>query len=123
MVNMSYSQTKLNHKYFIYMYKEDLALNKLTMVDISQNITELNHIYIRYMYKEVLALNKLRWLICHKTQPNQSTKGYISHSIFKLSDKKEQNELEDHFISKPGLISIYLKAERFFFLFVERVDV
>ena len=24
------------------------------------------------MYKEDLALNNLQWLICHKTQPNQS---------------------------------------------------
>ena len=28
------------------------------------------------MYKENLALNNLQWLICHKTQPNQ-TKSYI----------------------------------------------
>ena len=27
--------------------------------------------YLIYMYKEDLALNKLQWLICHKTQPNQ----------------------------------------------------
>ena len=25
-----------------------------------------------YMYKEDLALNNLQWLTCHKTQPNQS---------------------------------------------------
>ena len=25
-----------------------------------------------YMYKEDLALNNLKWLICHKTQPNQA---------------------------------------------------
>ena len=25
-----------------------------------------------YMYKEDLALNNLQWLICHKTQPNQT---------------------------------------------------
>ena len=24
------------------------------------------------MYKEDLALNNLQWLICHKTQPNQT---------------------------------------------------
>ena len=28
------------------------------------------------VYKEDLALNNLQWLICHKTQPNQ-TKSYI----------------------------------------------
>ena len=26
---------------------------------------------ILYMYQEDLALNKLQWLICHETQPNQ----------------------------------------------------
>ena len=25
------------------------------------------------MYKEDLALNNLQWLICHKTQPNQTS--------------------------------------------------
>ena len=29
-----------------------------------------SYIYI-YMYKEDLALNDLQWLICHKTKPNQ----------------------------------------------------
>ena len=28
-------------------------------------------IFFVYMYKEDLALNNLQWLICHKTQPNQ----------------------------------------------------
>ena len=26
------------------------------------------------MYKDDLALNELQWLICHKTQPNQSSR-------------------------------------------------
>ena len=30
------------------------------------------------MYKEDLALNNLQWLICHKTQPNQTKKIAIS---------------------------------------------
>ena len=32
----------------------------------------LEIIYLIYMYKEDLALNKLLWLICHKTKPNQT---------------------------------------------------
>ena len=40
-----------------------------------ENQTKLNHnykdnLYIIY-YKDNLALNNLRWLIRHKTQPNQ----------------------------------------------------
>ena len=42
------------------MYKEDLALNNLKMVDMPQNPTKPNHIYLIYMYKEDLALNKLQ---------------------------------------------------------------
>ena len=34
-----------------------------------KNYRFTNHIY---MYKEDLALNNLQWLICHKTQPNQT---------------------------------------------------
>ena len=29
------------------------------------------------MYKEDMALNKLKWLICHKTQPNQTKPNHI----------------------------------------------
>ena len=29
------------------------------------------YIFFIYMYKEGLALNNLQWLIYHKTQPNQ----------------------------------------------------
>ena len=35
------------------------------------NPTKSNYIYLIYMYKEDLALNNLRWLVYHKTQPNQ----------------------------------------------------
>ena len=42
------------------------------MVDMSSNATKPNLIYLIYMYKENLALNNQRWLICHKTQPNQT---------------------------------------------------
>ena len=37
---------------------------------ISTNNSFTNHIYLTYMYKQDLALNKLQGLICHKTQPN-----------------------------------------------------
>ena len=36
------------------------------------------------MYKEDLALNTLQWLICHKTQPNQ-TKPKISSDIYRTA--------------------------------------
>ena len=35
-------------------------------------LTKPNHIYLIYKYKEDLALNNLQWLICHKTQLNQT---------------------------------------------------
>ena len=35
------------------------------------NPTKPNPIYFIYMYKEDLALNNLHWLQCHKTQPQQ----------------------------------------------------
>ena len=38
---------------------------------IKPNQTKPNHIYLIYTYKEDLALNKLQGLICHKTKPNQ----------------------------------------------------
>ena len=34
----------------------------------------LQIIYSIYMYKKHLALNYLKWLICHKTKPNQTLK-------------------------------------------------
>ena len=40
------------------------------MVDMSHNQTKPNHIYLIYIYKEDLALNNLHWLICHKTKSN-----------------------------------------------------
>ena len=55
--------------YSIYMYKEDLALNNLDVwyaIKLAQT-----KLYLIYMYKEDLALNDLKWLICHKTPPNQ----------------------------------------------------
>ena len=47
-----------NHIYWIYMYKEELALNNLQWL-ICHNPTKLDYIYLIYMYKEGLALNNL----------------------------------------------------------------
>ena len=41
------------------------------MLDMPENPTKQNHTYLICMYKEDLALNNLKWLICHKSQPNQ----------------------------------------------------
>ena len=35
------------------------------------NQTKPNHVYLIYMYKEYLALDNLQCLICHKTLANQ----------------------------------------------------
>ena len=35
------------------------------------NPTKPNPTYFIYMYKEDLALNNLQWLICQKPKPNQ----------------------------------------------------
>ena len=37
-----------------------------------KNVIYKLYIYKSYMYKENLALNNLQWLICHKSQPNQT---------------------------------------------------
>ena len=37
----------------------------------------LEIIYLIYMYKEDLALDNQQWLICHKTQPHQTTKRWV----------------------------------------------
>ena len=31
-----------------------------------------NHICLIYIYKKDLALNNQKWLVCHKTKPNQA---------------------------------------------------
>ena len=38
---------------------------------LSTNYLFTNHRYLIEMYTQDLALNNLKWLICHKTQPNQ----------------------------------------------------
>ena len=56
--------------YFIYMYKEDLALNNLQWLichKIKPNQTKPNPMYLVNMYKEDLSLNNLQLFICHKT--------------------------------------------------------
>ena len=45
--------------YLIYMYEEDLALNKQQGFDLPSNQTKPNHIYLIYIHKEDLALNNL----------------------------------------------------------------
>ena len=53
------------YKAYVYkycMYKKDFALN---------NPNKSNHKYLIYVYEEDLALNNLQWLICHKTQTSQ----------------------------------------------------
>ena len=32
----------------------------------------MNMIYLIYMHTDDLALSNIQWLICHKTQPNQT---------------------------------------------------
>ena len=41
------------------MYKEDLALNNLTMFDMTGKQTKLNPVFSIYMYKEDLIVNNL----------------------------------------------------------------
>ena len=39
--------------------------------------------YLIYMYKQDLALNDLQWLICHKTQPNQTNfHSFVGFQVF-----------------------------------------
>ena len=65
MVDMPSNQTRPNHKYLIYMYKKDLALNNLKWLICHK--TKQNKIDILiYMYKEDLALNNVQRLIYHK---------------------------------------------------------
>ena len=50
------------------------------MVDMPENITKPNPIYFIYMYKEDLALNNLQWLKIIKpnqTKPNQTKPNWI----------------------------------------------
>ena len=59
-----------NHIYFMYRYKEDLALNILQWLichKLQPNQT-ISILYI-YMYKEDLVLNNLQLLICNKSKP------------------------------------------------------
>ena len=42
------------------------------------NKMTLQNIYLIYMYKKNLTLNNLQWLVCHKTQPNQTKPNLFS---------------------------------------------
>ena len=44
------------------------------------------------MFKEDLALNNLQWLICHKTQPNQTKHIFIQCVYIKRFFKHKINE-------------------------------
>ena len=70
--------------------------------------------YLMYMHKEDLALNNLQWLICHKSQPNQ-TIFYKKVSLFFtgytelfLREEKKEKVLKSF---------IYLRSEMFVFGF------
>ena len=67
---MLWKSNKQNHIYFIYMYKEDLALNNQQFLMLWKS-TIPNPIYFIYMYKEDLALNNQQFLICYESQPNE----------------------------------------------------
>ena len=49
---------------YIYIYKQDVALNNQQWLICHK--TQPNQTYLIYMYKENLALNNLQWLIYHK---------------------------------------------------------
>ena len=55
----------------MYMSTKDLALNNLQWL-ICHKTQPNQTIYLIYMYKKDLALNNQQWLICHKTKPNQN---------------------------------------------------
>ena len=50
-------------------YKKELRLLKKCYL---QNVLR-NHIYFIYLYKDDLAFKNQQWLICHKTQQNQTS--------------------------------------------------
>ena len=64
------------------------------------------------MYKEDLALNNLQWLICHKTQPNQTkcnvTKKSSSSTIIVMHTLQIMEAVEIHDHQHPKGILIYL---------------
>ena len=44
----------------------------------------LEIIYLMYMNKKDLVLNNLKWLICHKTKPNQTKQAHIYIYIYDI---------------------------------------
>ena len=50
--------------------------------DLFKNILKMCLAIIYLIYKEDLVLNNLQWLLCHKTQPNQSEELHYQFSIF-----------------------------------------
>ena len=58
MVDIPLNQTKPNQIIYIYIYKQDLALNNQQwLICHKAKQSKTNHIYSIYMYKEDLALN------------------------------------------------------------------
>ena len=47
------------------------------MVELPLNKTKANPVYFIYLYKEDLALNNLKWLKSHYTEPNPTTVYFV----------------------------------------------
>ena len=56
------------------MYKKFAQVHLKTL---STKYVYKSCIFNKYMYKLDLALNKLQWLKCHKTKPNQTKPNQI----------------------------------------------
>ena len=104
--------------------KNDLRL----ILKCYQHNKSTNPIYWIYMYKEKLALNQLQWLICHKTQPYElSIMNYCVKLILNKGGKiKEYTSLDTSYshqpclslLNFPNLTISELKIKLLSFLFV-----
>ena len=82
---------------YIYMYKQDLALNNLQWLichKTQPNQTKPNHLFNIYIYKEDLTLNNLQWLICHKTQPINQIVCVMSRTAHRLENLYSIEEMD-----------------------------
>ena len=66
------------------MYKQDLALDNLQWLICCKTQPNQTKSYLIYMDKEDLALNILQWLMGHKTQPNHTLDYRIAVELFPL---------------------------------------
>ena len=64
-------------------------------------------LYLIYMYKEDLISNKLKWVICHKTKPNQTK--LRKESKYYLSNNDNQSRKRKTIISKRGVEQLIIK--------------